>query len=466
MHRPNMRNLLTYIGIDRAVLYMLANRGWNLASGAITLLFIARFLSVKEQGYYFAFASLLAMQILFELGMSYVIMQFASHEMARLEWTPSGEIAGDPVAKGRLRSLLILVAKWYGVVALCLVVVVLPAGILFFSHSRNETEPFWQPAWIWLVLTAAFNIFTMPILSMLEGCEKIVEVARMRMYQSVLGSATAWVLLASGRGLLSLPAMNTSFLIVVSIWLFSTKRKFLRDLIFHTPRTVMLNWKVEIWPFQWKIAVSWLSGYFIFQIFVPILFFYRGPTEAGQFGMSMAISSALMSIAMAWMNAKAPGFGGLIAQGNYAHLDRIFSFALSRSMAVITMLGIGLIAANAFLHALQIPLAQRLLGSMPFAAIIFAAICNYFGYAQSTYLRAHKEEPLMLLSLAVAFLDCLLAFVFSPEYGATGVAYCFAAVSLLGNAGGGAFISSIKRKKRQQAAHDKQSFDYESQTSR
>jgi len=461
-----MRNLLTFIGIDRAVLYTLANRGWNLASGGVTLLFIARFLSVGEQGYYFAFAGLLAMQVLFELGMSYVTMQFASHEMARLEWTDGGKIAGNAEAKSRLRSLLLLVMKWYGLVALCLVVVVLPAGILFFTHSGNEAETLWRPAWTWLVLAAALNIFTMPILSMLEGCGKIVEVARMRMAQSVIGSATAWALLAFGGGLLALPAMNSAILIVVAAWLLSTKRVFLRDLIFHTPHTAMLKWKEEIWPFQWKIAVSWLSGYFIFQIFVPILFFYRGPIEAGQLGMSMAISTALMSIAMAWMNAKAPGFGGLIAQGNYAQLDRIFSFALSRSLGVIILLGLGLVAANFLLHALQIPQAQRLLGSLPFAALIFAALCNYLGYAQSTYLRAHKEEPLMLLSVAVALLDCLLAFVISPQYGASGIAYSFAAVSLVGNVGWGTFIFYVKRKKWQQAANDRQSMTYESPTSR
>ncbi len=45
-----------------------------------------------------------------------------------------------------------------------------------------------------------------------------------------------------------------------------------------------ISWRREVWPFQWKIAVSWLCDYFIFQLFTPVLFAFRGPVEAGQDG--------------------------------------------------------------------------------------------------------------------------------------------------------------------------------------
>lgn len=41
------------------------------------------------------FLQVLALQVVFELGMSYVVMQFASHEMAHLFWTPQGTLDGD-----------------------------------------------------------------------------------------------------------------------------------------------------------------------------------------------------------------------------------------------------------------------------------------------------------------------------------------------------------------------------------
>lgn len=65
--------------------------------------------------------------------MSYVVMQFASHEMANLSWVEDKYIQGDIKAKGRLRSLLILVMKWYAVIAILVVLVILPIGIFFFQ---------------------------------------------------------------------------------------------------------------------------------------------------------------------------------------------------------------------------------------------------------------------------------------------------------------------------------------------
>ena len=56
---------------------------------------------------------------------------------------------------------------------------------------------------------------------------------------------------------------------------------------------------------QWRIAVSWMCGYFIFQLFVPVLFAYRGPLEAGQMGISLSISNVLASVAISWVNTKA-----------------------------------------------------------------------------------------------------------------------------------------------------------------
>ena len=42
---------------------------------------------------------------------------------------------------------------------------------------------------------------------------------------------------------------------------------------------------------QWKIAISWTSGYLAFQLFTPLLFRYQNATVAGQMGMTIYISN-------------------------------------------------------------------------------------------------------------------------------------------------------------------------------
>src|ERR1035438_2725437 len=76
--------LRTVLGLDRAIGFTVLARFWGGAAGLVTVALIARFLSPAEQGYYYIFGSLVALQIIFELGFSFVILQLASHERAEL----------------------------------------------------------------------------------------------------------------------------------------------------------------------------------------------------------------------------------------------------------------------------------------------------------------------------------------------------------------------------------------------
>src|ERR1035437_9872245 len=74
-----------------------------------------------------------------------------------------------------------------------------------------------------------------------------------------------------------------------------------------------VHYRAEIFPYQWKIALSWISGYFIFQLFNPVLFATEGAVVAGQMGMTLAALNGVQSLSMAWITTKVPLFSGLIA---------------------------------------------------------------------------------------------------------------------------------------------------------
>ena len=109
-----VRRLMQFAGLDHAVFFTVLARGWTSVSGLVTVFLIARFLTAAEQGYYYTFASLIALQIVFELGFSFVVMQFASHECAHLHITSEGVIDGDRTAHARLAYLLQTSVRWYG----------------------------------------------------------------------------------------------------------------------------------------------------------------------------------------------------------------------------------------------------------------------------------------------------------------------------------------------------------------
>ena len=297
-----LRGKAQQAGVDRAVSYTLLSRGLQLILAPVSLLLVARFLSPVQQGFYYTFASLLALQIFFELGLSYVVLQFASHEKARLTWTERGTLEGDAAAKLRLGSLLRLALTWYGVAACLMVALILPIGLVFFGRNSSAASGGgWQLPWIWLTLTTAGTMLVSPVFAVLEGCGLVAEVARFRTVQVGAAYGAAWLALFLGAGLLASPIMATVGLVVACVWLVVAKRPFLADMAAFPARASALNWWNEIWPMQWRIALSWVSGYFIFQLFTPVLFAYQGAVVAGQMGMSLSIATALNTLA--WLGS-------------------------------------------------------------------------------------------------------------------------------------------------------------------
>ncbi len=177
----------------------------------------------------------------------------------------------------------------------------------------------------------------------------------------------------------------------------------------------------EVWPFQWRIALSWLCGYFIFQLFNPVLFAYRGAVEAGQMGMSLTIMNALIAIAISWVNTKAAPFGAMIARKEYAELDRTFFTAVRQSLLVCTVCILLTWVAIIYLNWIHFPLVRRVLAPLPFGLLLLLVPMNVLVFAQATYLRAHKQEKFLLNSVLGAILTGSSTFFLGRSYGAIGV---------------------------------------------
>jgi hypothetical protein len=421
------------LGLDRAVFFTVLARGWVSASGLVTVALIARFLSSAEQGYYYTYASLIALQLVFELGFSQVVMQLASHERAHLSLEKDGSITGDEIARARLASVLQISTRWYAVGALCFGLVLLPSGLFFFSmHQHLGATVSWRAPWI-AAATAAVLTFQMdPVYSFLEGCGFVSEVARMHWIQAVVGSLLGWISLVAHHGLYA-PAMVLAGQVLVGLVWLSRRRGLLQGLLWYKTNGHRVSWRNEIWPFQWRIAISWISGYFIYQTFKPFLFAYKGPVAAGQMGMSLSFANAIMVTAMAWVSTKAAPFGMLIARKQYLQLDKVF-FAALRQSTSIAALGVVLVwSAATYLHATHGRYSNKLLSPLPFALLLVAAVLNHLFASLATYLRAHKQEKFFEISFTMAVAVLLSNFFFAKTSGALGmVAGYLVIMALLG----------------------------------
>jgi O-antigen/teichoic acid export membrane protein len=434
------------LGLDRAVVFTVLARGWASASGLITVVLIARFLSTAEQGYYYTFASLIALQMVFELGFSQIVMQLASHERAHLSIEPDGSVKGDRVAHARLASVLQISVRWYGAGALLLAVVLIPAGLRFFSaHQHLGDAVSWRAPWIAAATAAVFAFQLDPLYSFFEGCGFVSNVAHMRWIQAVVGSLAAWILLLTHHGLYAPATVIAGQVVVGAIWLL-WRRGLLVNLLTHETAGQHVSWQSEIWPFQWRIAISWVSGYFVYQTFNPFLFAYKGPVAAGQMGMSISFANSLMVVAMAWVSTKAAPFGTLIAQKRYLQLDALFFKALRQSAFVAGLGSTVIWSATTYLYFTHSRYAHKLLAPLPFALLLVAAILNHLFASLGTYLRAHKQEKLFQLSLSIAVAVLLSNYFFAKTSGALGMIAGYLGIIALIGLGGGMLIFNKYRR--------------------
>lgn len=419
---PLLRHWFAHkLGLDRAIAFTVLGRGWASIAGLVTVALIARFLTPAQQGYYYTFGSLVALQIVFELGFSFVILQMASHERAHLTITPEGAISGDPIAHDRLASVLQKTVRWYTSAAALLAIFLFVAGAHFFStYHRGGEQISWRFPWYADVLAATMTFQIDPILSFMEGCGFVANVARTRLVQAMVGSSLAWLALLSHHGLFAPAMVIAGTAIVALIWLFQNRR-LLVSLLRRNPGNHRIDWMKEVWGFQWRIAISWLCGYFIFQLYNPVLFAYHGAVVAGQMGMSLSLSTALTTVAVSWVNTKAAPIGTMIARKEYAELDHVFFRALKQACGVAAAGAMVAWLLDLYLNWARLPLAHRLLDPISFGILLTFPLMNVITSSQGLYLRAHKQEKFLWISVLSAILIGCSTLLLGRPFGALGV---------------------------------------------
>ncbi len=422
-----LARLQQWLGMDRVVAYTALSRGVQIIGSAGSVLLLVYFLSPVEQGYYYTLLSVALLQMLFELGFSVVIQQLAAHESVLCTFSSSsdGRISGDPQAQARLRSILRLTVRWYSSAALVMVLVILPVGILFFSRKALVADHVaWQGPWIAAVLAGSLNFFLTPFYSFLEGCNQIRQVAGARLWRALAVSVMSWGTLISGHGLYASAMVNLGAVLVGGGFLWQ-RRRLLLSLMRCPAAEHSVCWRAEVWPFQWKIAVSSLCSFLTVQVFTPILFIFRGPAEAGRLGISLSIAGYLPIVFLSWVTTKATPFGQLVRLGRLAELDRLF-FGAVRKSSFLLVLTAALCMVSVMLAPYIAPRFEaRIEPPYIFALLLLTTISSFLVQCMAIYLRSFKQEPYLVQSVVVAGLTLASVLLAAPRWGAAGMSVAY-----------------------------------------
>ena len=396
-------NLFRKIGLDQSVAWTLTTQGSRFITGTVSMILIVRFLSTEAQGYAYTFGSILAISVFLEMGFSQNILQFAAHEFSKLRFDDSRRLAGDACAFSRFTSLGRLSFKYYAIASVAFFFAAVFGGLWFFAY-HSSVDFIWRAPWVIACVSSALALLLNPCWSLLQGCNQIAEIERFRFVNSLLGFVAMSCGLMMGGGLFAVVAPSVVN-IIASVLYLSWRWKHFFLIFMERPENGQISWVREIWPFQWRIAISWISGYFIFSAITPVVFRVSGAGAAGRVGFTLQLLRTVCGLAASWSTTKLPLFGILVARGEWAELASVWRKATLMTVAVSAVGCVVAIVAMNVIAIVAPSFSTRYSGTQ--IALLFGislVLQNLIsGYAY--YLRAFKKEPFVLLSIFQAVLS-------------------------------------------------------------
>jgi hypothetical protein len=417
---------LRHAGVNRAAAFSLLARGAQSVAALVSVVLVARSLTVDAQGYFYTLASFIAFVQLADFGLAYAVMQSASHEVVR----SSNRVLGMSAAP---LSLLTVGAIAFGVAATIAALSVVGAigTLVLWSGPGTGAHLHWVGPWVFALAAAGACQLLVPWIAVLEGSGHVAHVWKLRLEQELLAAGVLCIGLFAGFGLWVV-GLTWAARFAVGVVFVVARREAIPRLGSVSRREIVEYWRRDVWPFQWRLGLSALSGFFVFQVFSPIIFRVNGAQAAARFGMTLAVLNGLLNVSAAWMNSQAPAYGHLIVEQRFARLRERFFRDLGTSLLLIVVLAGGVVAAVWGLIALGHPLAARLLPLAPLVVFAITFVVNHVIAGLAVYLRAFRREPLLVPSVVGAVLTPIVVYA-AARYGtALSVAVAYLALTLVG----------------------------------
>lgn len=416
---PGINKIISILGIDKAIFYTVLGVGWSSIAGIIGIYFIINYLSIDEQGYWYTFLSLGALTVFAELGFTLIISQYISHEYAHLTEI-NGQLTGDEYRLDRVISLVKFSIKFYLLISLIAFIILSIVGVIFLMNSTNNFQILLS--WVLYSFTGAFMLFVSLFGSILKGFDKVEHSQKIITLTAFVSSIAIWAALYANLGLWSLTIGGIINIILSLILFFSSSRK-LWIQILQTKIIGKYNWLNETLPLQWRYAISWASGYLIFQFIVPVAFYYAGASTAGKLGLVLVMARAVQNAAISWGRTKIPHFNILVAQKKRENLNDLFNTVQKQSLFMYIFISILLIFIVIFIFPL-INWNTRILPVDQIIILLLAEGVNLVIFNWAFYLRSHKQEPYMKISVLSAILTALLVWLSFYLFSSTLYALC------------------------------------------
>jgi hypothetical protein len=166
-------------------------------------------------------------------------------------------------------------------------------------------------------------------------------------------------------------------------------------------------------------------------LLAPVLLRFRGGDEAGRLGVTLAVATAPLTLAIAWLHGRYPSFGAMVAEGRTPEFDSLAKRAAAEAATVFVMSGAMLAVVVQLLPHVLPSLAARFLPAGSLVALMAGNFAGLLLQAMAGWLRAFRDEGIATPIVGGAAAVVVASAAAGIRGGAQLMAAAFAAASLL-----------------------------------
>lgn len=369
-----------------------SNQAWRFLAGMLMVLIIPLYLTEEQQGYWYLFAGIAALSTFADLGFSIIILQFSAHEYALLRIGADGLLEGADYNVKKIGSFLRYVIKWLTTICSIVFPIIFIIGIFFFI--RDGVITVYIIPWIIYAIGALINFFNNSVLSFIEGMNQISKIQKARLIVAIIDSVTVITCLLLH---LNIYALAFSILLSSSFMFFTIFKTFGKVLkqIWALSKDFIYPWKQEILPLFKKYVLSFASGYFLFQIYTPLMHYFHGSVYSGKIGISMSIVLAMFNFSNIFVYTITPRINILIEKKEWKVLDNLFNKRLALSAFAYLIIACCVFVFIHFFSNISFisKIVSRFLPPQGLFILVLCYFIQIFINSWAVYLRGYKIEP-------------------------------------------------------------------------
>lgn len=382
----SLQHLLRLVGIDKKVGTGLVARAIGIISAPIGSLLTVWKLSAEQQGLYYLFGSLLALRVLFELGVGTSVIQVAAYARVSESNGEGGPLESSFVAV--VNRWMLKVASWYGVLAGI-------GGMAFISYQGHGSLGVLS-AWLVFIVVGSLQFASEGRWALVEGAGLVSEANLLRIKNNIIQSLALWIALLSGLGLFSfciaaaLGYTSQEYRFRVKHpWMYVSFRRQTVERIEH--------YKNELLTLIKKASQTYLTGYFVFQIQQPICFMLLGAAASARLGFTQSVGTTFIGLPSIWLAMNFPKLAHHVA-------DQEVSEAATLFRTKWTQVSVLAVVAGMLSWAVTLVLAEfpkfhdRLMDSTSTGLLFLAMTIQTIALGLTYWPRAFKVEPFVRIA--------------------------------------------------------------------